>query len=836
MYRRNFIRKALAGMAGGADFAVTVRNGFAAVLENVTGAARSPGKAPANARDGKFFPTDLPEREWSEFPASGFAHSVCGAIFRSGKPPCCGVPLGGVSTGCLDIEATGVIGFNCLFDAFPRKPQLLEPFLGLAVGDRAWVLTTELIRAGGVFETCHEPRRNANDWVITRPFLKGVSAAKEIYYWGHFPVADLEYATDAPVEVGVRAWAPFLPGDTATSNTPGAVFEVRLRNKTASPQKGTLAFSFPGPTQQEAQVPAMVQSLGIQIGGMSASRPQVPGGVQGRHDRIRTPVNGISVVVETGVGYVLGVIGDEQVRTGGGLGGRLFEDRPQGFFPAKERRQIETWAKIRTLLPEAQPRNFSGTVAVDFSLEPGEMKTLRFVLAWYAPQWHGEGENRYTQMYSMRFKNAVEVAQFLARDHSSLLKRVLAWQEAIYTDQELPVWLRDCLINILATIPEDSYWAVPRYPVDWAPADGIYGMNECPRGSPQIECIPCSWYGNIPIVYFYPELALSTLRGHAHYMREDGAAPFRWGPGADFANLMWEWQKSLNGVCFVDMVGRLWLRTGDDAILKEFYPAVKKSTICTMTLRAGADGVVSMPEGNVGREWWESEDWYGIVPHIGGMHLSNLKIAERMAEATGDTAFVQQCRNWYREGSASLEEKAWAGEYYLHYYEPKTGQKSDVIMANQTDGDWANAFHGLPNIFRADRLPKVLATVKRTCLNETCGAISFAYSDGTPQIRSYGIFVPENMILGMSYLYAGDRETGLEIVRRLMYDLVCRHGHAFDLPNMVFCDTGERWFGTDYYQNMMLWAVPAAISQKDLRGPCAPGGLVDRVLKAAKKI
>jgi len=299
MYRRNFIRKALAGMAGAADFAVTVRNGFAAVIENVVGAARSPGKAPASARDGKFFPTDLPEREWSEFPASGFAHSVCGAIFRSGKPPCCGVPIGGVSTGCLDIEATGVIGFNCLFDAFPRKPQLLEPFLGLAVGDRAWVLTTELIRAGGVFETCHEPRRNANDWVITRPFMKGVSAAKEIYYWGHFPVADLEYATDAPVEVGVRAWAPFLPGDTATSNTPGAVFEVRLRNRTASPQKGTLAFSFPGPTQQEAQVPAMVQSLGIQIGGMSASRPQVPGGVQGRHDRIRTPVNGISVVVES---------------------------------------------------------------------------------------------------------------------------------------------------------------------------------------------------------------------------------------------------------------------------------------------------------------------------------------------------------------------------------------------------------------------------------------------------------------------------------------------------------------------------------------------------------
>src|SRR2546425_10828412 len=90
MYRRNFIRKALTGMAGAADFAVTVRNGFAAGMENVVGAARSPGKAPASARDGKFFPTDLPERGWREFPASGFAHSVCGANFPSRQPPRCG--------------------------------------------------------------------------------------------------------------------------------------------------------------------------------------------------------------------------------------------------------------------------------------------------------------------------------------------------------------------------------------------------------------------------------------------------------------------------------------------------------------------------------------------------------------------------------------------------------------------------------------------------------------------------------------------------------------------------------------------------------------------------
>jgi hypothetical protein len=32
---------------------------------------------------------------------------------------------------------------------------------------------------------------------------------------------------------------------------------------------------------------------------------------------------------------------------------------------------------------------------------------------------------------------------------------------------------------------------------------------------------------------------------------------------------------------------------------------------------------------------------------------------------------------------------------------------------------------------------------------------------------------------------------------------------------------------------MMLWSVPAAMAGQDLAGPCKPGGLVARILKAA---
>src|SRR5205823_11434519 len=77
----------------------------------------------------------------------------------------------------------------------------------------------------------------------------------EIHYWGHFPVADLEYETPgSPVSVALRAWSPFILGDSKTSNTPGAAFEVHLRNSTTSAQEGRFVFSFPGPTQEEVQI------------------------------------------------------------------------------------------------------------------------------------------------------------------------------------------------------------------------------------------------------------------------------------------------------------------------------------------------------------------------------------------------------------------------------------------------------------------------------------------------------------------------------------------------------------------------------------------------------
>ena len=770
----------------------------------------------------KLFPTDLPSSQWVEFEAEGFEKPVCGVIYRFAEPATNGLALGGIDVGCIDLETNGLFGYCTIFNSHvPRRGPLNLPFLGLSLGGKSWVLSskqTKPYETTDKYQPVEPVRQNLE--------LDGVQTAKEIHYWGHYPVADLEYEIDAPVSVGLRAWAPFLPGDIQNSIIPGIVFEVHLRNFSDDIQQGTIAFSFPGPTEAEAGTNQFA-----------------------RREAKSDAFNGVTVTTEK-ASYALGVIGEEQLRLGGELGA-----------------DGSAWANIALTLPVAQPTQpvehpdeiGGASAAVDFELKPGKTKIVRFLLTWYSPQWKGGGYpsstegNIFTHVYATYFSSALQAAQLLAREHQSLLQRVLAWQQVIYTDDKIPGWLADSLINVLHMITEDGMWAVAKPPLpDWVrKEDGLFGMNECPRGCPQIECLPCSFYGNIPLVYFFPELALSTLRGYKGYQYPEGAPPWIFGgvtggtPPVDFAQPTRGYQISLNGSCYVDMVDRYWMASGDDEMLREFYPSIKNCTIWQMNLRPEysiGDRIISMPTDNVGTEWFEAPEpgWSGMATHVGGIHLAHLKIAERMAEKVGDTGFAHLCREWFQEGSHSMETKMWTGSYYLNFWEPETGKKSALVFGYQLDGQWIVRFHDLEDVFQPDRVKTTLETIKRAnvALSKS-GAVNYANEDGTPApvggYGTYSYFPNQVLMLAMTYMYEGGVDFGLELAKRCWENIICKWRYTWDMPNIMRgdMDTGERTYGHDYYQTMMLWSLPAAIESKDLSAPVKSGGLVDRVIKAA---
>ena len=323
---------------------------------------------PADAKKtNRLFSPGLKGAEWNTFNAAGYPKPVSGICYRTKPPgyfglyidkplPVSGMPLGGIDTGALYLEPSGLLGYTSIFNHLtPVGGPLNTPYLAIASGGRAWIF--------GTGQTKHYAGNNRPSLGIGVP-----GGMQESEYWGHYPIADIEYKTDAPVKIGVRSWSPFIPGDAKVSNTPGAVFEVHLRNEGKSAHQGTLVFNFPGFADHHSRD----YSIGW------PNMPKKPVMPPPQISRRAAPAGLKGVWVEEkswGMSYVLAVAEENGVRAGGALG-----------FNG------DTWNAVEKKLPSTSEGDDGGSsLAVDYQIAPGGEKVIRIILAWYAPEWEGNG-------------------------------------------------------------------------------------------------------------------------------------------------------------------------------------------------------------------------------------------------------------------------------------------------------------------------------------------------------------------------------------------------------------------------------------------------------------
>src|SRR5579875_370060 len=289
MDRRRFIRDSVLGVVAtsGGPLLESCKSGKSSSERGTEEETREYAK-----RGPSLFPLEVPGKQWAQFSAEGFSEPACGIIYRRTDEVPHGMPLGGVATGSLDLDTDGTFGFCNLFNSgVPTRGPLQYGFLGLSAEGRTWILSTRAVT--------------------------GTESAQDIHYWGHYPIADLEYELDAPLSVGLRAWTPFVPGDVKTSNTPAAIFEDNLRNSTPQSQKATLGFRFPGPTQAEAQISSTSPRKLRFIDWFPASDPVAHGAIPARRQQVqRGQFSGLSVDAQTGTGYVLGAVSGRMDMTG----------------------------------------------------------------------------------------------------------------------------------------------------------------------------------------------------------------------------------------------------------------------------------------------------------------------------------------------------------------------------------------------------------------------------------------------------------------------------------------------------------------------------------------
>ena len=514
-------------------------------------------------------------------------------------------------------------------------------------------------------------------------------------------------------------------------------------------------------------------------------------------------------------GYALGVLGTEIVRIGGSLGD-------------------DGWAKIAETLPQSGYGDLGGSVAADITLNPGETKTVRFVLSWYAPYWP---TTRTINMYHTQFKSPLEVAQHVANEHTSLLANVLAWQQEIYSEEALPDYLRDSLVNILHLITKDSsYIRLPGA----NPRDGLLTLVEAARTMPLREVICQALWGDFAITYFFPELRCGTLRAIAAYQLDDGRIPLQL--GINEHDMPAYAHPLVNGFLFTEMVDRLWQRTGDDEVVREFYPTIKRAMRLHMTHSVYDDGLVSYDPATAPRgQPFDSWDWRGNASYTAGHWLCALRAAERMAAHVGDKTFAETCKDWIDRGTWAMEETLWNAEAqsYYTYNAPGTEYRSDTVFSYQLEGSFSCALLGLPEVFPADRLHATLDTIERLCVKPIAvGAANSMRPDGTVDsagsVDSEGIFPSHNALLSAEFAYQGRSETAVEIMEQMLRNLVLEHLFAWDFPQGFFKTDGAVPRACDDYFGMAIWAVPPALFGENIREFCAPGSFAHRIIQAGK--
>jgi uncharacterized protein (DUF608 family) len=167
-----------------------------------------------------------------------------------------------------------------------------------------------------------------------------------------------------------------------------------------------------------------------------------------------------------------------------------------------------------------------------------------------------------------------------------------------------------------------------------------------------------------------------------------------------------------------------------------------------------------------------------------------------------------------------------------------------VSLGNQLMAQWCVKVLGLPNVLPEANVQSALATVEQLNMAGTAyGLVNGVtpagerFDAGYPQEGDHAkhTFVGENLCAAMTFIYHGKRETGLEIARRIYEAIALKTRSPWNQRCLISSESGLPVWGDDYYSNLVIWALPMALSGASINQFVQPGTLVDRMITAAKR-
>ncbi|MCK5157326.1 MAG: hypothetical protein KAQ69_12930, partial [Spirochaetales bacterium] len=321
------------------------------------------------------------------------------------------------------------------------------------------------------------------------------------------------------------------------------------------------------------------------------------------------------------------------------------------------------------------PFNQIGSLSVKKTIPPGETEEFLFVLTWHFPNrmiWFPEKEdpgreisnlgrnpkknivgNHYTTVY----KDAWEAAEKTVNNLTSLEIDTVLFVDA-FCSSDLPLSIREAaLFNISTLRTQTCFRTVDGRFFGW---EGIHDFHGSCFGS-------CThvWNYEQATAFLFGELAV-TMRDveFLHAVDKTGHMNFRVQLPLEKNCTTWGIAAADGQMGCIMKMYREWHLSGDNEMMKSFWPAVKKTLeFCWVEggWDADKDGVMEGCQHNT-----MDVEYYGPNPQMQGWYLGALRAAEEMAKGVGDIAFAEMCRELFRKGSRWMDENLFNGDYYEH--------------------------------------------------------------------------------------------------------------------------------------------------------------------------
>jgi len=676
------------------------------------------------------------------------------------------VPLGGLGTGTVELRADGGLRDWNIFNNSPAGGQKVH------LDDALFMLRTQ-------------PERGAaRSWTLRTHPPKSLPAIEQIEYGGAHPVSRLRFADPAlPVSVTLYARSELHLRDADASATPAILFDFVLENPTDQAVDVSLLFNLPN-------------HIGGQFSpgdGLTLTRPG------------DEPTSGTMAVRAAGTGLSVGAVTANSLH-------RLWQDfdargefwrgksAPTGDNPIDS-------AVGKTAFNPTTDRY--GALSARARLAPGETRLVTFVLAWHFPNRTHNGEiigNHYTNLYA----DAGEVAEKALARISDTLEALHEWQ-GVCSDNTLPEWLQDAMVNSVATTAKTGFWT----------ADGRWRQWES-FSCAAVDPIHIHFYRDLPYAWFFRALRLSELRAYGNAKTKDGYIQENLGHST--TELDRPSGRNMGDGCttFILEVYQDYVWTGDRAFLDEIWPHAKKAAEWQLG-RCATHGLPNNLDNSY--DWWSFAD-KDLCSYNAFLHLAAILAAERLAAVEGDDALAQRCRDNVAAARKALAERLWTGDHFRSWW-MKNADFPDALHADTLYGElWARIL-GLGPTTDEDRLRSHLAAEftgngspfgLRVMQGTDCD------DDRHPEVKAgHAPYenAPINNIVweagsldwcSLQIYLGGDVQAALAEAGKVINKWREKLRDQWDYRDLTTGWDGYPWCNSHYARQLMLWAIPLALS------------------------